>query len=402
MIKSDRFRTAVASTLTKLVATLLLVAGLLKLLDLDEFASSLVAFVLLPEWARHVSTFALPTLEVAAGSLLLWRWRSRPLVAFTVALLSAMAGVLAAHLLLRGEIPPCRCFGALSAHAQWMSDARFALAKPLVLMGLLLIVAWLAARSSIEAGLQPGQSDPRAPTQLGASARAFTLIELLVVLAIIGVLLAVSLPALFRARMAAREARALTSQQVIARGFIVYTINWKDAFPQPLAPIAPAPPLLSHYFFAYTSWTAMVGAEVLGDARAVPSDERFPGSGSPGQFLYPCAFLARPEFWDPSTRLDSGQLKATRTADVTHPQLKALNVTEAQDRQPEALRARDNHNIPALLAFVDGSAAPFNVRDVLPGISTGEGAIPEAAHTFDIYRALHTLRGVSGRDVLSR
>lgn len=67
--------------------------------------------------------------------------------------------------------------------------------------------------------------------------RAFTLIELLVVISIIGLLIALLLPALVKARESGRVAQCLTQQRQMRTAAAAYQVENKEHFPYQVSPV---------------------------------------------------------------------------------------------------------------------------------------------------------------------
>ena len=238
---------------------------------------------------------------------------------------------------------------------------------------------------------------PPQPHRLLPRTAGFSLVEILVVIAVVGTLLALLFPMLAAARQRGKETVTISQLAQAATAFVGYTTNWKDAFPQPHSPSDPAYATQGRYFSLHATWPVSLGAELFGSAQAADSAATLPLRGY-WPVLYPCAFIAVPDYWDPRTRAGESQLSSTRMADVRSPSHKAMVATAA-------IGGPGTQTLPLFIGFVDGSAARVRVSDVQAGVLSGDGNIPQAFHGGSSWigsEVMHTLRGVAGRDVRSR
>lgn len=205
------------------------------------------------------------------------------------------------------------------------------------------------------------------------SERAFSLIEVLVVIAIIGVLIAIALPALSMARTMANQSQSLANLRTQAQVFDHYTQEYgtypfgRSGLAHP--PGASDPPV----YTGFSIW--MIDrhwATLMHDVAPWPEhymtwlspgadEERFrqavSGQGgsnmSQPSYHYSLCFVGDPRLWRNPTDPDDSLIRATRPHQVQHPSAKVL----LQDAEMAFVRPerRDRRARPVLLA--DGSAS---------------------------------------------
>jgi prepilin-type N-terminal cleavage/methylation domain-containing protein/prepilin-type processing-associated H-X9-DG protein len=114
--------------------------------------------------------------------------------------------------------------------------------------------------------------------------RAFTLIELLVVIAIIALLVGILLPALGKARNAARLTACLSNCRQTSISMMMYAKEYKDWYPIP--PGSTTTPYLDHVY-RYGGVAGLFSLYQLGDSQFFPTGDGYTGTtGDPTTAAY--------------------------------------------------------------------------------------------------------------------
>lgn len=247
--------------------------------------------------------------------------------------------------------------------------------------------------------------------------RGFTLAELLVVVAIVGLLVAIAVPAVRGARDSGRTAASLSNLRQCTAVALAYTADYAGLFPLYTDPTLQTQTVLRHGGFALPvrhmaaeSWwhlaladAYLAGAPFAGVAYSPHEPLYRPDDGYHfAHYVYTCSLQADPRFFDPETRWVEGikQLRAVGVREVVQPSLRAV-FTNRLSPVPDPNERRYE------IGFVDGSAALVGPRGLGPQYepNTGDwwpGKTLDFGHRRNFDHGLHTHLGARGRDVRTR
>lgn len=246
------------------------------------------------------------------------------------------------------------------------------------------------------------------PREFASARSGFTLIEVILVVAIIGVLLAMLLPGLGRARAAAREVASAANLRSHCQTVNAYLGDWDDSFPWFTDPNATytifrfeGRVLKLRYFDAHAFWNlalapAYYQGNFLHPSFMAPGRDR---SYVMTDYLYSCNFLAGSDFWEAERRVGPAQWRRVRSAEVEFPGQKGVfyapNLGETVwDNGTPTVAAGERQGV----GRVDGSAEFKSIGEYPAGYPTGEGHWPGSFHTSSAGPILHTISGSRGID----
>lgn len=270
---------------------------------------------------------------------------------------------------------------------------------------------------SIGAGLRrpppASPSEPRAPAarppktvSAPAWRHGFSLIELVLVVLLVAVLVSMLIPSLGRVQLEARITKSKANASSHAKIVTQYTADYREIFPYFTDPAATKSVVRSRsgdvavtgeYFDAFALWHIALADQYYDGQSNSPT---FLDPIDPERLLYfyPCSFIARPEYWDPSLRLDGrSQWLPTRVSDVLYPSQKSLISGDFFNTRGHSEGRDLNYGFPPaanriVLCAVDGHAGVFRRRDLGP-LSPFESVGRPVLQS-----RLHTLFGARGRD----
>lgn len=229
----------------------------------------------------------------------------------------------------------------------------------------------------------------------------FSIVEMLVVVGLIGLLLAITIPAIARSRQSARHGsiQATTRQHLTI--FQLYLGDYRDVHPWFGMPDESGrlnlslpnggSPYQAYYFETCSAW-AIPMASYYSDMWPHAS-QTYPGPIGTARYLYSCAMIADPAFWNTRSRLGASQWRATRSSEVRYPARKAL-ITGAVDQEPFPDWISDG----LTLGLCDGAVRFILKPDLCLPVVAGDGPSLGLYHVRGYY-GLDTVDGVHGVDV---
>lgn len=228
-----------------------------------------------------------------------------------------------------------------------------------------------------------------------------TIVELLIVIAVLGVLLALSLPALRGMRSSARNVAAEATIRQHSTLIGTYVHDFKDSYPWLGLPDQngmltllrqTGEPFTINYFETCSAWPSAM-TSYYGDSWPHPSQAYPVRRNGLALYLYSCALITDPAFWNERTRQGVSQWRATRATEVSDPSRKAL-LTSAVEVEPYPRWVKEG----LTMAMCDGTVGSYPKHRLADPVPSGDGTCPGFFHIRGYY-GLDTPDGVRGRDI---
>jgi prepilin-type N-terminal cleavage/methylation domain-containing protein len=254
--------------------------------------------------------------------------------------------------------------------------------------------------------------------------RAFSLIELLIAIGIIGILISLALPALGKARFAARQTQGLANLRSVSISFEQYAGQYQTyPFIQPggeiLGPHGTKFPVQPG--FIGTEWIRPGSILMTSDpfemewmcaallAKFAPVESQYPTWVSPGlpnrlpdgddieareqiSIRYTNSFVARPDLFKAGAKDEPKNIAPVRSGEVLYPSSKVMLFDAHLAYLTKRPKIQDNHyDAPTPMGFADGHADarnPLTATEGVPNVMRGNRNI----------RLHSTPDGVRGKD----
>ncbi len=209
-------------------------AAVAKATSLPEFAETTMDMDFLPVVLRRHLTLLVPLSELLCA-FLLFLPSSRAIGLYAAMLLLVLFTAFLISQLMLANPADCHCFGEFTAFMDARTANRLGLVRNAALLGIgMWGLTYLRGRRPLESDARHGQlefSVKRSRSDQAPSRSAFTLAELLVVIGIIGLLLAILLPALSRARDSARSLLCSSNQRQVTTAALAWAIEHHGYLP---------------------------------------------------------------------------------------------------------------------------------------------------------------------------
>lgn len=305
--------------------------------------------------------------EAMVGVWLVLAPQGRPAISVTVATLIGYS-VLLTRFAIDPASPRCGCLAMPFTGVGGQQVAQIGLVRNVALIWLL-----LRARTSCPTLPMP---TPRPSASAATRPNGFSIVEVLVVIAILGVVVALALPALSRARTSARSARDLSTVRHLSTLIANYAADYSDCFPyfqtpgNPFGPMVLPPgfslgPGRSYFTGGSVYWPNVmrdgywppgfaVHLAMEGDVTGSNLTEGYPADTIRSRFLLTHTVFAAPQFWrDDLSPVHHTMLRPVRTSEVLFPSLKGLMLDISL---PSTSRGSRNQPWHPHVGRMDGSA----------------------------------------------